>query len=195
MSAASSSHSGCCSSRCSSAAAAFVGRDRRGSRSTSEKRSTCDGSIRNGSARRRRDGLGELGQRALEHAGRLEEPPRSGVAAYAAPRTAAGSPRSSHRIGASPSIAEPVEQPCARAGRRRGDRLRGFERESRARAGRAARRRDRPRRRRPRSQPPAGRRVLGAVAAPRPARSCWSRQRRSGGASSVVTSTTSSSAA
>ena len=41
---------------------------------------TWEGSRRNGSARRVPDRLGQLGQRALEHARRLEEPPRADVA-------------------------------------------------------------------------------------------------------------------
>ncbi len=53
MSAASSSHSGCCSRAYSAAARSSVATRSR-IVSTSEKRSTCDGSIRNGSSRRRR---------------------------------------------------------------------------------------------------------------------------------------------
>ena len=125
-------------------------------RSTSEKRRIWAGSSRNGSLRRRLHGLGQLRERPLEHAGRLEEPPGAGVALAGARRRAAWwRRRSSAAVRRSTSRSSRAA--AARDGRRPATWLRGLERDVEREARGGLFRRGRPTPSSTRSQPPSGR--------------------------------------
>ena len=190
MSAASSSHSGCASASCSQPAPSGRWRRSRWIDSTSENRSTCDGSTRNGSERRRSTASASSG-RALEHAGGLEEPPGA-ARRRRGPRTAAWSSRGTTATGCrstprSSSAAESRGEPRGpHPGRGEG------ESSSASRDGGSATRSRTPS---PRNHPPSG---FGSALSARPVwpdRMRLSRQRKQRGVISVVTSTTRSSAA